>query len=412
MQTAPSILVIGGGAAGMAAAITASREGADVILIDKEARIGRKLLATGNGRCNYTNEFAESHHWHGQTASFAKGALQRYDSSRIVSFFEELGIPPRVEDEGRVYPYSGQSASVLNALRFELERLAVPTYTGLGVQAIVCTNKGFGVQLSSQTSLEPARVILCTGGQASPQLGSDGSGYRLAAGLGHRLVEPFPALVQLTLDFAHRQALRGVKWLGTASVAVDGRTLREEAGELLFTDYGISGPPILQLSRLFGASRPKPATLHLCLFPGWSRSDLQVELFTQFSRWQEKPAELCLQGLLPKPLVQVLLKETGILPIGQPAARVRPPQIENLIDLCLDWPLSISGTLPWKHAQVTAGGLDCSQFHPKTMESRLIPGLYAAGEVLDVDGDCGGFNLQWAWASGMAAGAHAAASCR
>ncbi|ABR47536.1 HI0933 family protein [Alkaliphilus metalliredigens QYMF] len=404
-----TILVIGGGAAGMIASIAATRQGAQVIILEKMNRVGKKILATGNGRCNLTNIHTDLIHFHGNNVQFIRSVLGQFSVEETINFFEYLGIAHKVE-EGKVYPFSDQAASVLDVLRYEMNQLGVKEHCDAEVREIHATKQGFTLALSNGKQIKGDRIIVTTGGKASPQLGSNGSGYDLVKPFGHLLIPPFPALVQLNLKAHFLKALKGVKFNGLAEVNSNNKSLRREEGEILFTDYGISGPPILQLSRKAGEvlqNKEKP-WIQLDLFPHLTTEELKEQLMIRLGYQPEKPLDFALIGLLNKRLIPVVLKETKIQPIQKLSHEVSDEEMNRLVSFLKGWRIEIEGTQDWKQAQVTAGGIDVNGINPKTLESKLVPGMYFAGEILDIDGDCGGFNLQWAWSSGYIAGEQAA----
>jgi predicted Rossmann fold flavoprotein len=410
MNAERSVTVIGGGSSGMMAAIGAARRGARVTLLERKDRIGKKLLATGNGRCNLTNSDLSLSRYHGGDRAFIASVLTRFPSASAVDFFEELGIACRTEPAGRIYPHSGQASAVLDVLRWELERLRVDVRTGCEVRQIVRQGEGLVLELAAGGELKARRVILACGGMAGPQFGSDGSGQRLAAALGHRLVDPVAALVPLRLRADFLRKTKGVSWEGRGEVRCGDEVLRSEEGEFLFTDSGISGPPVLQLSRSAAGTlrQGKAARIVLDLFPGSSLDALDGALEVRFRRQGHKSLADGLVGLLPKRLIPVVLSEAGIDYPTLPGSEIAPAARKALARLLKGWSIDISGTMPWPEAQVTAGGVDLRDVDIETLESLIVPGLFFCGELLDVDGDCGGFNLQWAWSSGWIAG-HSAA---
>jgi predicted Rossmann fold flavoprotein len=404
------IIVIGGGSSGMMTAISAARCGAAVIVLERKDRVGKKLLATGNGRCNLTNSDCAPSRFHGGDPDFIAAVLSRFPAASAVDFFEKLGIACKTEGEGRIYPRSGQASAVLDVLRWELARLEVDVRAGHEVKKIIPGKLGFALSLDMGGELKAKRVILAAGGMAGPQFGSDGSGLRLAAVLGHRLVDPVAALVPLRLRADFLRKLKGVSFEAHGEVRCGEEVLRGAAGEFLFTDSGISGIPVLQLSR--EASRALKAnrgpSIVLDLFPGSSLEELAAALEIRFRRQAHKSLADGLVGLLNKRLIPVLLFEAGIENHALLGAEFSAAARGRLARLLKNWSLTVSGTMPWPEAQATAGGVVLDEVDPATLESRLVPGLYFCGEILDVDGDCGGFNLQWAWSSGYLAGNSAA----
>jgi len=404
------VAVIGGGAAGLVAALAARYHGAEVTVLERLDRVGKKILATGNGRCNLSNIDLDIAHYHGSNPKFAFGALSRFDFQQTMELFEKLGIAWKVEEGGKVFPVSNQASSVLDVLRFELETLGVTTRCEAEVQEIEPQNGGFTLQLSDGSKFKADRVILGTGGKAAPQLGANGSGYLLAKKLGHSMVEPFPALVQLKLAADFLKQISGIKFDYAAEVLVGGKPLASAAGEILFTDYGISGPPILALSRtaVEHLHLGEPVTLRLNLINYLSRAELETLISKRLQQQSHKTLIFSLVGLINKRLIPVLLKEAGIGDMHKPAGQVTVAERNAIIDILQDWRFAVTGANTWQQAQVTAGGVNVREVNQKTMASKLVPGLYFAGELLDIDGDCGGYNLQWAWSSGYVAGVSAA----
>lgn len=404
------VIIVGGGAAGLFAAIIAARQGAKVTILEKNQRVGKKILATGNGRCNLTNVNMEISHFHGQNPKFAYSALKTFDKDQTIQFFEELGITHKVEEGGKVFPYSNQASSVLDVLRYEIERLGIETIVEAEVKEIRNKKKGFELLSKDGQKFFAERVILSTGGKAAPNLSSNGAGYILAQKLGHTLVEPFPALVQLKLAEPFLKQIKGIKFVGRAELILHGKSQAQEEGEILFTDYGISGPPILQLSRLAADNlrKGREVWLKVVLIDKWSPEELSQYLENRWTANPSKSLFFSLVGFINKQLIPVLLKEAGIADINKPVAEISNREKNSIKEILQGWRFKVVGTNNWAQAQVTAGGIDVREVNPATMESKLVPGLFFAGEVLDIDGDCGGYNLQWAWSSAYLAGTNAA----
>lgn len=410
-KTLIRVAVVGGGAAGLTAAIAARRKGAEVIVLERMDRVGKKILATGNGRCNITNTDLSISHFNGSNPKFVFGALSRFDFNRTMDFFERLGVAWKVEEGGKVFPVSNQASSVLDVIRHELEVLGVDILCEAEVKDISRVNGGFVIKLADRRTIKADRVIIATGGRAAPNLGSNGSGYLLAQNLGHRLVDTFPALVQLKLGAGFLKQITGIKFDGEAEILVDNKPYARAAGEILFTAFGISGPPILGLSRKAGEFLRQGAKvmLKVILISYLSMEELDRFLKNRLKQQANKPLDFSFVGFINKRLVPVLLREAGIEDIKKPAGQVTAGERNAILHILQDWRFEVTGTNPWQAAQVTAGGIDVRDINQKTMESKLVPGLYFAGEVLDIDGDCGGYNLQWAWSSGHVAGERAAA---
>lgn len=400
------IIVVGGGAAGLFAALIAGQQGAQVCILERNQRVGKKILATGNGRCNLTNTDMNISHFHGANPKFAYSALQAFDNIKAIEYFEHLGITHKVEEEGKVFPFSNQASSVLDVLRYELERLGIETHVEAEVKEIRKLAKGFDVLTKDGTTYFAHKVILATGGKAAPNLGSNGSGYALAEKLGHHLIEPFPSLVQLKLAEPFLRQIKGIKFEGDAEILVKDKTLAKARGELLFTEYGISGPAIFQLSRTAAENLNNNQEVWIkVMLINHLPKDKLVSYVTK--RWQDNPEKnvsFSFVGFINKQLMPVLLKQAGIEDINKSVALLTAREKEDIINILQDWRFKVTGTNTWTAAQVTAGGIDVRDINQNTMESKLVPGLFFAGEIMDIDGDCGGYNLQWAWSSGYAAG--------
>lgn len=403
----PKVLVVGGGAAGMMAAISAKINGAEVVVLERNNRVGKKILATGNGRCNYTNINLSIDNYHGKNPKFAYSCLSKFGVAETLDFFERLGITPAIEEKGKVFPLSFQSSSVLDVLRFELEDLGVELLTDVFVIGI---NKGekFELILEDGRKVYGDKVILATGGCAAPNTGSDGNGYTLAKSMGHSIVEVFPGLVQLKLEGDIFKQVDGVKFVGTAGLYVGNELIKEDRGDILFTNYGISGPPILQLSRtaLEYLNNNKAIELKVSIIDRKTEKELFDYLIYRFGFMAKKTIEKGLIGLINKRLILPILKEVNIDKNKQ-IAYLSNEEVRRLANILTDWRFNISGSKSFKDAQVTAGGINTDEIDSSTMESKLVEGLYFAGEIVDIDGDCGGFNLQWAWSSGYIAGENA-----
>ncbi len=395
--------IIGAGASGMAAALAAAEDPANqVILLERQARVGRKLAATGNGRCNLTNLHAGEGGYHGDAPEFAAPALAAFPVEETLEWFRALGLYTVAEDSGRVYPYSDQANSVVDVLRFALEKPNITLKTGFEVTKARKNGDMFRLE-SGEEAVEVDKLIIACGGLAGSKLGGTLSGYRLLKFFGHRSTALRPSLVQLKSDWKGCAALKGVRANCHAAILRDGQLHLESTGELQFTEYGISGPVIFEVSRdaCHGAGA---WTCQLDFLPDLSEEMLLAELCRRRgTAWE---AEELLTGILHNRLGRVLTQTAGIKS-QRPIASLDDRELEEVCRVVKDFRLSLTEPMGMDSAQVTAGGVQTAQFDPQTLESRLVPGLYACGEVLDIDGDCGGYNLQWAWSSGRAAGLHA-----
>ena len=402
------IIVIGGGAAGMMAALSAKKNGGEVLILERNDRVGKKLLATGNGRCNYTNENININNYHGENPKFAESGLAEFNVDKTIGFFEGLGITPAVEDNGKVFPLSFQSSSMLDVLRYEIEEQGIELITEAQV-AEIKKEKGFTVILKDKQRFVGDKVIVATGGMALPSSGSDGIGYNLCKKLGHTMIDIFPGLVQLKLQGEYFKQINGVKFVGLAGIYVDNKLLLEDRGDILFTNYGISGPPILQISRtaLEYMNKGKNVELKVSIIHTKTEDELFTYLQDRFKNMGSKSLEFGLIGLINKRLILPIIKILN-LDKNKKVADLSKDEIRKLARILTVWTFKVTGSQSWGNAQVTAGGINTDEVNDKTMESKLVKGLYIVGELLDIDGDCGGFNLQWAWSSGYLAGKNAA----
>jgi len=399
------LIVVGGGAAGLFAAIAAKDMGIDTAILEGSDRVGKKLLTTGNGRCNITNKYIEKNRYHSDNPDFFEYALNSFTADHTVNFFGAIGLPLVTLEEGKMYPMSLQASSVIDIIRLALEDRAIPVYANSKVKNITTVKQGFKLITASEEAYECEKLLLCCGGKSAQNTGSDGSGYTLAKSLGHSLITPIPALVQLKLDYKSLKALAGVKFNGIANILIDGEVLRNEFGEILFTDYGISGPPILQLSRIASKalSSKRKVTLKVTMMYHKTKEELEDFLESHWAIFNYRSVSESFIGIINKKIIPILLKEAGISDIHKPCMDLDWKEKKNILKLLTAWEFTVTDTNSFTNAQVTAGGIDTTEVDPITMESKLIKNLYFAGEILDVDGDCGGFNLQWAWSSACAA---------
>ena len=394
------IAIIGAGAAGMAAAITAAtQKDVNIILIEKQSRVGKKLQATGNGRCNLSNISPLNGHYHGEDADFANGAFEQYSAKNTLEWFRSLGLFTISEESGKIYPYSDQANSVVDTLRFALERPNIQLKKDTEILRIRKGADRFILE-SKQEQISCDRLIIACGGLAGGKLGGSLSGYKLLQSLGHSATRLRPALVQLRADWSGLRALKGVRANCRASIYHENKEIIASEGEIQFTDYGLSGPVIFEISR-DACSKSGLWEARLDLLP---QSDFD-SLYKEILRRKATPlmTDDLLTGILHNRLGRVITKEAGIS-FGRKISEVDDYDLKLLCKLVKQLKVKLKEPMGMDQAQVTAGGIHTKEFDPHTMESRLIQGLYACGEVLDIDGDCGGFNLQWAWSSGRLAG--------
>ena len=394
----------------MTAAIFAAREGAQVVLLEHKDRVGKKILSTGNGRCNLSNRLQEPFCYRSGQPDFPWKALGAFTLPMTLEYFEDLGVLTR-ERDGYLYPYSGQASAVLDALRLGLARESVQVVTECEVFSITPREDAkhrFEVK-TSQGSFSGETLILACGSKAAPGTGSDGSGYKLAKRLGHHIIKPLPALVQLRCPEKFFKQLAGVRADASVILYSDGRKLAEDKGEVQLTDYGISGIPVFQISRYAarGLYEKKEVFAELDFMPDFGDVEFLQMLKERKIRLDGLVMEQYFNGLFHKKLASALLKRIGISGT-MPVHDLGEENLERLCRICKHFRTYIDKTNPFEQAQICAGGVDTSEIDPDTMESKLVKGLYFAGEILDVDGICGGYNLQWAWTSGYLAGKGAA----
>ena len=395
--------IIGAGAAGMAAALAAAEnEKVQVILLERQARVGRKLLATGNGRCNLTNLNAGSGGYHGEDPEFSSCAIQAFDPQMTLEWFAKLGLCTVAEQTGRIYPYSDQANSVVDVLRLALEKENIQLETGFEVQKIRKETDGFTLY-GPESAVFCHRLIVACGGLAGTKLGGSMAGYKLLSKLGHRSTKLRPALVQLRCGWGGIVSLKGVRANCHVQMLHDDTIFAESTGEIQFTEYGISGPVVFETSRDV-CQGPGSWKAKLDFMPQWGEVQLLQELQRRAST--TLPVEELLTGLIHNRLGRMLTRCAGVKGSGL-VKELTDAQLQAVAQCVKAFQLELTEPLGMDSAQVTAGGVITDGFDPNTMESKLVPGLYACGEVLDVDGDCGGYNLQWAWSSGRCAGIHA-----
>ena len=395
------VLIIGGGASGMAAAIRAAEDpDRQVTLLERQPRVGKKLAATGNGRCNLTNLSAEIGRYHGENPRFSAPVLTDYRPQRVLEFFAALGLKTVAEYGGRVYPLSDHAGSVLDVLRLALDRPNITLLTDCPVEVVRRSASGFAVTAGEGRVFQADRLILACGGCAGSRLGGVTDGYALAASLGHSRTALYPALTQLRTVPDYPRALKGIRVDARIALLRGESVLAQRKGDILFTDTGLSGTAVFELSR--AAAGQTGLTAELCFFEDAVEA-LHADLRARRDRWPTLEANRILTGAVQSRLGQMLCKYAGISG-GTTAETLTDQQLSALARAMRSFRLPVTGVAGFETAQVTAGGLRTEEFDPETLQSRIVPGLYACGELLDVDGDCGGYNLQWAWASGLRAG--------
>lgn len=400
-------VVIGGGASGLTAAIFAARKGSRVLVLEQKDKLCKKIYATGNGKCNFTNKDWQPAYFRGSDFSLAKPVLCAFSLKDTLAFFKEIGVYPK-ERNGYYYPASEQAASVAESLVRETKRLGVEYVTGVKVSRVYCdkNKQSDGPAFVAETENGVYRgksMVLATGGKASPAHGSDGSGYPFAKSFGHTVIPPLPAIVQLKAEGKFFKTLAGVRTDGRVTLHIGKETYSEE-GELLFAAYGLSGIPVMQVSRYAAVAlyEKKNVTAELDLFPALAETELAEEIARRFRIMKDNTAEEALAGLCNHKLNYVLLQLCGLEPTKKAGAYGKKDAVA-LAEQIKRFTVKITDTNGFEQAQACTGGVTLSEL-TESMESKLVPGLFITGELADIDGTCGGYNLQWAWSSGAAAG--------
>lgn len=408
------VIIIGAGASGMMAAATAASKGASVALLEHKDDIGKKILATGNGRCNFTNTDMSVNRFHGSKA-LIKNGLSQFDYADTIRYFEKLGVPA-YDNAGYIYPNSRQAASVVAAFRMELMRLHVDVKTGIKITEIKTTaNRSVGKQTDEGTryciqtdkgSFESKKLIIACGLTASPKLGSDGSLFRMIEALGHHIQKPLPALCGFSCEGLNFKKITGVRCDATVASVIDGQMTEQNTGELQLADYGISGIPVFQISSLMSRALDKGQRVEVIIdfLPAFSDDGLYRYIKDRSTAITDnRSLNEMLNGLLNNKLLLELIHKSGVSP-DKKGRLLTEDDCKSLTRSIKHTAVSVRKPRGVEFAQVCAGGIYTKEIDVRTLESKIHPGLYFCGELLDVDGICGGYNLQWAWTSGYIAG--------
>lgn len=400
--------IVGGGAAGMMAAITAAGQGAAVTIMEGNDRVGKKLLATGNGKCNLGNRNLTLKSYYTENPQRLQDCLKRFGTEETISFFGGLGLLIK-EKNGYLYPACEQASAVLDVLRYELSALGIRIITGCKVNQILPGQKGGEITVKAGNQIFGFdSVVIACGGKAAPKTGSDGSGFQLAERIGHKLLPSVPALVQLKCSEPYLKAVSGVRAEAFIRVVQEGECIVCERGELQLTDYGISGIPVFQVSRQVNyiLRKQKEVEITIDFLPDYKTEEYEAFQAGRKLLQRGRTVEEFFTGMLHKKLMLLFVKTAGLRP-GDPAEAADAEKVKTVYRLCREWKLHVHGHNSYDNAQVCAGGVPLDQV-TENLESRKAPGIFFAGEILDVDGKCGGYNLQWAWCSGYLAGKAAA----
>ncbi|MEN6355664.1 MAG: NAD(P)/FAD-dependent oxidoreductase [Armatimonadota bacterium] len=397
------VAIIGAGPAGIMASITAAHNGKRVVLIEKNPQIGRKLLSTGNGRCNLTNKDITVDRYHGAAPTFIETVINQFDQYATMDFFQDLGLVLKEEDSGRIFPRTNQASSVVDVLQQSLVRSRVDVLCDSQVAEIE-RSAVWKISLTNGKQFESDEVVIATGGRAAHHLGSTGDGLHWAKKLGHSLTSTYAALVPVETVEIWPKDVQGVKVEACVWATSGNKTISESSGDLLFTSYGVSGPTVMaQAGVIAPLLKTSQVMLHIDLFPDMTEDHLDQIVLHVFQNGGKRAVKDSLVGLLPGRMIPVILRFAGIGELersGDISKRKRLDVVRNIKDITL----TVSKLRPLKEAQVTAGGVNTEEIDAQSLQSKLVCGLYFAGEIIDVDGDSGGFNLQWAWSSGHVAG--------
>ena len=405
------VAVVGGGAAGMMAAVFAARNENEVYLYEKNEKLGKKLFITGKGRCNLTNT-ADMEELFAAVVSnpkFLYSSFYSFTNEQTIAFFEELGVKTKVERGGRVFPVSDHSSDVIRGLERELNRLGVHIVLNTEVKELLAVNGSVrGLLLASGKRTDADAVIVAAGGLSYPSTGSTGDGYRMAESCGHKITPLSPALVPMEVKEWYAKELMGLSLRNIGITITDGsKKLYQDFGEMLFTHYGVSGPVILSASSITGSRlKEKELTLHIDLKPALTKEQLDKRVLREFESNHNRQFKNAVAGLFPAKLLPVMVDLSGI-PEEKRVNEITKEERKKFTDLIKDFTMTLTGLRSYSEAIITRGGISIKEIDPGTMESKLIKGLFFAGEVLDLDAVTGGFNLQIAWSTGFLAGAHA-----
>lgn len=404
-------IIVVGGAAGMMAAVTAARKGKNVLLLEKNEKLGKKLFITGKGRCNITNsaEIDELFSAVVSNPKFLYSSFYSLTNDQVIEFFEELGVKTKVERGGRVFPESDHSSDVIRALEQELKRLGAEIRLRTEVKEILAEGgRAKGVRLSSGEKLNADAVIIATGGISYPSTGSTGDGYRFARECGHKVTELSPALVPMEVEEWYAKELMGLSLRNIEIKITDGKKkLYEEFGEMLFTHYGVTGPVILSASSIVGKKlKEHPLTLHIDLKPALTEEQLDKRVLREFEANHNRQFKNAVDSLFPAKLKPVIVELSGI-PEEKKVNEVTKEERLRFVRMIKDFSMTLTAMRGYNEAIITKGGVSVKEIDPGTMESRLVNRLYFAGEVLDLDAVTGGYNLQIAWSTGYLAGMNA-----
>lgn len=402
------IAVVGGGASGLFSAISAARSGAETIVFEKQNKVGRKLAITGNGQCNITNASIDESRYHGENPAFVKKLFSVFGYRETVSFFQSIGLPLIEKKNGKIYPRSLQAQSVVDLLEYELQKSGGRIELHRRIDSVERGKNGsIMIESAGKERSQFDSVIIAAGSLAYPQIGGSREGYSLAQSIGHTLVEPFPAIIPINIPLKSVHRLEGIKWDCRVEALSGNNVLAGSEGEILFTRYGFSGPAALEVSRAVNQSvlLRKKITVRINLFPSLSKSECESLIFPLFEL-KERSGSLALSGVLKRRMPDVFLALAGVDPAKE-CGKYTKSERDAIICVLTGCEFVPGDLRPFSEAVIASGGISTDEVNPSTMESMIMPGVFLCGEILDIDGDSGGFNLQFAWSSGAVAGINA-----
>ena len=395
-----NMVIIGAGASGLVAAISCARNGTKVTLLEQNSKIGKKILVSGNGKCNISNRYINLSRFHSQNPDFVEKVLNGYDFNTIEKFFTSLGLALAEGKEGQMFPMSLQASCVVELLKYEAIQLDIEIICDCAVTDVEKKENTF-ILKTTHGKKTCKQLVLTSGSSAAPHLGGSGSGYAFATKLGHTLVPSYPSLVQLCSDDILLKECAGVKVAGLTRLYANGKYITEKQGDILFTKYGVSGLAILDISREASSrlANFEYCELSLDLMPKYSKEKLGNFLSDRVKQNSKKPLPLWLHGIINKKLISIIIKQSGCK--ANTEGNLNRKSINKLVHTIKNLNLPINNTKGFKNAEVSTGGIETKEINPKNMESKIVPNLFFAGEILDVDGDRGGFNFHWAWTTGL-----------
>jgi predicted Rossmann fold flavoprotein len=408
------IVVIGAGPAGLFSAITAAgaagKKKLSIIIVDANMKAGRKLAVTGNGRCNLTNSDVSASNYHGNNPLFVNGILGNFDNSDLMEWFTSRGVEFKTEENGRIFPVTDQALTVIDRLLEEIETLGIKLSLNTKVTSLKKKPDGqYIIEVNGKDTIEAEKVILATGGLTYPRLGSSGDGYNFAGTFGHKIIPPLPCLTGFETLEKTLFDLQGVQLMAEVTCKSGTQAIPEISDEVMFTHYGVTGPAMFTLSSFIVRELvTHPVSVILNFFPGLSREETEQKIRDIWAAGPQRVLGNSLTGVLPKKFVHVLLRNIVKTGLDIPVSNISKDLRNSIVKAFTGLELHLKSARSWEDAQVTSGGISTDEIDPRSLESKLCPGLFFAGEVLDIDGECGGYNLQFAFSSGYMAGLAAA----